>query len=239
MGAGLWNRGNVILGLFGMWHGPNIQPKPGTHLMGLTMDLGFVISNDALHYREPVRRFVMVPRGEPGQWDSQCLLQGNAYYNSDTETFIWYSHWDLDNQTEKIAANVGNPRQAIGLLKLPRDRFGYLSKLIIGKAAGAGKTLEYDKGSVISMPISLPRSAKLYANVDNLSDSAPLKIELLNRSDDVIRGYEATLAKDSLKGQVSWKGGKGLPTDQPFRIRVTWPDGTPNPHLYAMYIEQD
>ena len=207
--------------------------------MGLTMDLGFVISNDAQHYREPVRRFVMVQRGEPGQWDSQCLLQGNAFYNSDTETFIWYSHWDLDNQAEKTALNVGNPRQAIGLLKLPRDRFGYLSKLIIGKATGAGKTLEYDKGSVISMPISLSRSAKLYANADNLTDSAPLRIELLNRSDDVIRGYEATVANDSLKGQVSWKGGKGLPTDQPFRIRVTWPDGTPNPHLYAMYIEQD
>jgi len=239
MGAGLWNRGNVILGLYGMWHGPKIQPKPGTRLAGLTIDLGFIISNDALHYREPVRQFVMVPRGETGQWDSQCLLQGNAYYNSDTETYVWYSHWDLDNQTQQIAARAGNPRQAIGLLKLPRDRFGYLSKLIIGKANGAGKTLEYDKGSVISLPITLSRSSKLYVNADNVSETAPLRVELLNRSDDVIKGYEGIVAKESLKIPMAWKGAKNLPTDQAFRVRVFWPDGPANPHLYALYIEKD
>ena len=39
MGAGLWNRGNVILGLYGQWHGPIIRPNPGERLAGLTIDL--------------------------------------------------------------------------------------------------------------------------------------------------------------------------------------------------------
>jgi hypothetical protein len=238
MGAGLWNRGNVILGLYGMWHGPTIQPKPGVRLAGLTIDLGFVISNDALHYREPVPRFAMVQRGAEGQWDSQALLQGNAYYNSDTETYIWYSHWDLDNQFTNIPKQVSSRRQAIGLLKLPRDRFGYLSKTIIGKQTGAGKILEYDKGSVISKPIRLARSARLYVNAEGVSDAAPLKVELLNRMDDPIRGYSATVTKDALHGVVAWSAGQTLPKEQPFRIRVTWPDGAADPHLYALYVEQ-
>ena len=239
MGAGLWNRGNVILGLYGMWHGPAIKPNPPTRLAGLTIDLGFVISNDALYYREPVPRFVMVPRGDAGQWDSQCLLQGNSFYNSDTETFIWYSHWDLDNQWDLIKAKKSSPRQAIGLLKLPRDRFGYLSKTIMGEATGAGKKLVYDSGSVLSKQIQLTRAARLYVNAEGVSDSAPLKIEILNKSDEVIRGYQANVTKDLLKGVVSWSAGQQLPKNQPFRIRVSWPDGTANPHLYAVYVEHE
>lgn len=235
MGAGLWNRGNVILGLYGMWHGPMIKPTKTTRLAGLTIDLGFVISNDAMHYREPVRRFKMVPRGAPGEWDSQCLLQANAYYNSDTETYIWYSHWDLDNQFDAIKEKKSSPRQAIGLLKLPRDRFGYLSKLLIGEATGAGKKLVYDQGSVVSKQVQFSRTAKLFVNADGVTDAAPLKIEILDKMDNVIR--QANVTKDSLKGLVSWNAGQALPLNQPFRIKVTWPTGTADPHLYAVYVE--
>ena len=92
-------------------------------------------------------------------------------------------------------------------------------------------------GSVISMPVTLNRAAKLYVNVDNVTDAAPLKIELLDKSDNVIRGYESTVSKDSLKLPVAWKAARTLPVGQPYRIRVSWPDGEPNPRLYAMYIE--
>jgi hypothetical protein len=239
MGAGLWNRGNVILGLYGQWHGPMIRPKPGERLAGLTIDLGFVISNDALHYREPVPDFVMVPRGKPGQWDSQCLLQANAFYNSDTETYIWYSHWDLDNQYKLVAANESSDRQAIGLLKLPRDRFGYLSKLLNGNASGAGRKFDYDTGSIISDSIRLSRSSKLYINADGVSEASPLAIDLLNDNGKPIDGYQASVTKDALKGVVSWRRSDGLPKDQFFRIRVSWPHGAANPHLYALYVEQN
>src|SRR5262249_41919621 len=97
MGAGLWNRGNVILGFYGRWDGdtigaPSITPQ--VPLMGLKMDLGLVVSNDAIHYREPVPNFIMVPHGSSQDWDTESILQANAFANTDTETLIWYSNWN-------------------------------------------------------------------------------------------------------------------------------------------------
>jgi len=47
MGAGMWNRGNVMVGLYGMWQdGPTTLPK-GIHFPhGVRIDLGLVVSND-------------------------------------------------------------------------------------------------------------------------------------------------------------------------------------------------
>jgi hypothetical protein len=63
MGAGFWNRGNVLVGLYGMWQdGPKERPKGSTHLWGTRIDLGLVVSNDGIHFREPARQ-----RGRMGQ----------------------------------------------------------------------------------------------------------------------------------------------------------------------------
>jgi len=45
----------------------------------LKIDLGLVVSNDAIHYRQPVREFVMVPRGSADQWDSEGILQAKVF----------------------------------------------------------------------------------------------------------------------------------------------------------------
>src|SRR6185312_6000726 len=104
MGAGLWNRGNVILGYYGQWHGNTIKAKPHPEnpflsasalgLEGLQIDLGMVISNDAIHYREPVRNFVAVHHGAEADWDYPAVLQSNGFANTETQTLIWYSHWN-------------------------------------------------------------------------------------------------------------------------------------------------
>jgi hypothetical protein len=41
MGAGLWNRGNVMLGLYGQFHGTPVQFGPD-----VSVDLGLIVSND-------------------------------------------------------------------------------------------------------------------------------------------------------------------------------------------------
>jgi hypothetical protein len=61
--AGVWNRGNVLLGTYGQFHG---APGSPAH----PMDLGLLISNDAVYFREPVPDFVFLPRGDPGSWKS-------------------------------------------------------------------------------------------------------------------------------------------------------------------------
>ncbi len=76
MGAGLWNRGNVLVGLHGRWHGDKVDRDPEvrkiTPVYDLEIDLGLVVSNDAIHYREPLEEFVMVSPGKADEWDSHC-----------------------------------------------------------------------------------------------------------------------------------------------------------------------
>ena len=59
LGAGLWDRGNVILGVYDIWHG---HPSGDRKLV--TMDLGLVISHNAMHYHEPIPDFRLVPAAE-------------------------------------------------------------------------------------------------------------------------------------------------------------------------------
>ena len=55
MGAGMWNRGNVIVGLYGMWQDAEKKPEDGRYWnKGVAVDLGLIASNDGIHFREPV-----------------------------------------------------------------------------------------------------------------------------------------------------------------------------------------
>jgi hypothetical protein len=63
MGAGLWNRGNVLVGLTGLWQGPAPDERPpGAHRhWGMHVDLGLVVSNDGIHFREHCPLAIRVP----------------------------------------------------------------------------------------------------------------------------------------------------------------------------------
>ena len=92
MGAGLWNRGNVLVGLYGMWQDPAQKPPKGaSHLLGTHIDMGLIVSDDGIHYREPVPGFKVIARGQPGEWDNTALLQGHAFVNVGDRTMIWYA----------------------------------------------------------------------------------------------------------------------------------------------------
>ncbi|MGH9396398.1 MAG: hypothetical protein ACRD18_06050 [Terriglobia bacterium] len=245
MGAGLWNRGNVILGFYGQWHGNTIirSPKtPGVPLKGLKIDLGLVVSNDAIHYREPVRNFVMAPHGGPEDWDSEGVLQGNAFANTDTETYIWYSTWDTSRPNtipplpEQLSESLLRKR-GIGLLTMPRDRFGYFTKLLsVSEECGSN----VKRGaSCVTQSIRLRRPAELYANVDDVSSTLALQIAIVNDAEQPLPGYTSELSESSLKARVRWEGAKLIPANTPFRIKVTWPMEVDHPKLYALYVEQE
>ena len=67
LGAGLWNRGNVIIGFYGMWNG-----HPSNDRRMTTMDLGLAVSHDGLHYREPIPQFPH--RLSSGRWLAVAAL---------------------------------------------------------------------------------------------------------------------------------------------------------------------
>lgn len=107
LGAGLWNRDNVIIGVYGQWHGP-----PTNDRKAVAMDLGLVVSNDVLHYREPILDFRMIPAAENSSHRLfGCLMQGQGFENIGGEMLFWYAPWGGCN--------------GIRVASWPQDRLGY------------------------------------------------------------------------------------------------------------------
>lgn len=251
MGAGMWNRGNVIVGLYARWHGDTIRnqkqdfartPSSQWSLAGLKMDLGLLLSNDGIHYREPVRDFVIVPFGKEGEWDSQSLMQGNAFYNNETETYIWYSHWDTNipilppsQQTPRVKS------QGIGLVTMRRDGFGYLSRLLMEPVETWREKWERSEASLVTRSIRLRHPSSLYLNVAEVTPANPLRVDLVDEAERPLVGYEAVpVNENSLKARIQWQGNKVIPESITFRIRISWPPGVKaNPKLYAIYLEKE
>ncbi len=88
-GAMLWSRGNVIIGVYDMWHG-----NPMGEQTLIDIDLGMVVSNDALHYREPIPDFKLIPAaGEleapTGFGKALTHAHGPAMLNRGDRTMMW------------------------------------------------------------------------------------------------------------------------------------------------------
>ncbi|NLX96773.1 MAG: hypothetical protein GXY83_11400 [Rhodopirellula sp.] len=217
LAASVWHRNNVLLGVYGLWHGAeNWQDR--------TIDLGFLISNDGLHFREPIRDFVLIPRGEEGQWDQGGLLQGQGFANVGDQTYHWYGSWDLQKPSYP-------PRGGVGLVTLPRDRFGYLS------------SHRENASAEFVTELVAPERAWLFVNVEGVSDARPLRVELLDAREQPLPGYSGeNAAKVTTCGThvaVAWPTGASGAVDAggPFFIRAVLPkDG--DVRVYAVYVEQ-
>lgn len=222
MGAGLWNRGNVLVGLYGLWQdGPAQRPKGENHLYGTRIDLGLIVSNDGIHFREPVTDFKVIARGADGEWDCIGLTQGHAFANVGDRTYLWYAHWDCEGK--------GRP-QEIGLAFLRRDGFGYLSR--------KHKNLP---GHFVTCPVTSDQSCRLLVNVDGVSRENPLRVELLDESDRPIPGYSgpdaAMIAGAGTRQEIAWpKTNKGLlQPSGPFSVKVEFP-AAGDVRVYALYL---
>ena len=223
MGVGVWNRGNVMIGLQGIWQGnPRDRATNAKHHDGLKIDLGLAISNDGVRFREPIPNFKFLEHGRDGEWDSIALLQGHAFVNVGDKTMIWYSHWDCE---EKFRS------QEIGLATLRRDGFGYLSRHDVG-----------DPGHcVTSLILAASRSRKLFLNASGLSKDGPITVELLDDRDRPIPGYSGTasarLIADGVRQPIAWPApANDLPPNIPFAVRVHLPDND-NARVYAVYLD--
>ncbi len=224
MGAGLWNRGNVLVGFYGMWqHGPKERPKDKNYFWGMRMSLGLVLSNDGVKFREPVTDFAMIPRGEEGKdWDCISLLQGHAFANVGDKTYVWYSHWDSEGQFR---------HQEIGLATWRRDGFGYFTSHV--PAAPAHCVTRTLTASASAQPVHL--------NVDGVTTDAPITVELLDDRDRPLPGFSgenaAVISTSGLRVPVTWPQAKNhlLPANQPVALKIHFPAGD-KARLYAVYI---
>ena len=225
-GISVWNRGNVLLGMYGQWEGAKDWP-------GITINQGFVLSNDGLNFREPAHEWAFMKVGPDGTWDEGGLMQGQGFENVGDKTYIFYGSGDL--RTWTAYKKPIPPRGSVGLATLPRDRFGDL------------RLYDTDEGAseFVTNDVRLKPGAgyRLYVNADGLGADAHLKIELLSHEERPIAEYSgahaALVSRSGFQIPVSWKRGEmlaGLP--ERFRIKATF-DGAKkeNIRFYAFYLQ--
>lgn len=216
--ASVWNRGNVLLGLHGQWEG-------SSNVSDRRMPLGLLISNNGLHFREPVPDFVFVPYGDDGQWDQRGLISGQAFAQVGDETYIWYGTWDLS------ARSASDAPGAVGLLTMRRDGFGSLAPTDASKPA-----------QLVTCPLKLDGPGKLLVNAEGLSADARLRIELVDEREQPLPLYAgenaAVVQQPGVQLPVAWPRGETIPrTDHRFRIRVTFEGPRRNQiRFYALYL---
>ena len=171
-----------------------------------TCDIGLVVSHDAIHFKEPVPDFNIVPSYEEPDWAEPRLLQGQGFENIGDRTFSWYGIW--------VAFDRDGPT-GVRLATWPRDRLGYFAAVPRAKEA-----------HFLSAPIQpMSPGTALYVNADGLSETSRLRVEILDDRFKPLPGYSGEAAilleKSGFRQRVSWRGKDRLQgLDRPFRIRV-------------------
>ena len=232
LGAALWNRGNVIIGFFGKWNG-----HPSNDRRMLTMDLGFTVSNDALHYKEPIPDYPIVSAAEDS-WGLKrreslalnfpALIQGQGFENVGDETLFWYSPWPEE-------ASDG-----VRVTSWPRDRLGYFAPYDTGIWMYSKETDPH----FVSAPIDLEGgAARLTVNVEGINEHSRISVEIQDREFRPVDGYgcDASEGPDQpgLAQPITWQGHdiiEGM--TGAIRVRVDFRGVRPEDvRLYAVYLD--
>ena len=201
-GISVWNRSNVLLGIYGRWHG-------AAEWKDVRIDIGLVMSNDGLTFREPKHEWTFLERGKDGEWDQGGLLQGQGFENIGEQTFVYYGTWD-----PRPTGGPEVPRGGVGIAVLPRDRFADLMVDTSGEGPGDYQLPQVTAELVTqSFPMSKPR---LFVNADGLGEDAALSVELLDHLERPIQGCEARMTQSGFQTPIGWK----LPGKLPERVRL-------------------
>jgi len=209
-GISVWNRGDVLLGISGVWHGTREWED-------LTIDLGFVMSNDGVHFREPMVEHTFIHRGEDGDWDQGGLLQGQGFENVGEQTWVYYGAWDPRSWES------APPRGGIGIVTLPRDRFADLIVDESTKGPGDYQMME-TVASFLTESIDIEKGPRrFFVNAEGLGKGATLKVELLDHLMKPLAGYAgddaAEVSVDGFQTPVKF-GDKSEATGLPERVKV-------------------
>ena len=137
LGTAAVSYGNALVGLYGLWHNHE-------EFGGISGDLGLLVSNDGIHFREPVKGHVYISRHDSpappveGKSYPTILCQANGMLNVGDETRIYHGRWRNADYGEDYYCEVA-------LATLPRDRWGAL-----------GLFPEQTEGTAWSAPVLLP-----------------------------------------------------------------------------------
>ncbi len=231
LGAGLWDRGNVVLGFYGMWDGA-VETDDRRRMR---MDIGLLVTSDGMHYREPLPDFRIIDAGEDG-WansnplgDPPRLSQGQGMENVGDRTLTWYGIWGPGGGS------------GVRVASWRRDRLGYFG---VTREPLEGQTWGAELAPhVISAPIRLGRAGgRVFLNADVFSPHGRMTVELLDERFGRLAGYSAddcvAIQDGGLRIPVRWRTGESIPpTERPIRLRVNFGGARPEDcRLYAAYV---
>ena len=223
---------NVCLGVYGQWHHPPIEDEDGWQDKydgaAVSCDLGLVISNDGLHFREPAPGYTLVARDQELRWDrdhrdnkkTNIMLMQGSMVNAGTRTHLFYAASTPGGNVAAVHANIG-------LATWPRDRLGYLSLID-----------ERTTGQFVSRTVESKSGMKLFVNAD-IPDGSSLQVYLLDEHGlDVLQHYDATdggkVKNSGLDVAVAWKDQQTLPKGR-FKIRC---ELTGKAKVFALYLRE-
>ena len=182
----------------------------------VSVDLGLILSNDGLHFREPAPGFHLIKRDQELTWDrdfrdneaqDNFLLMQGSIVNTEDRTFVFYGATTPGGNTGPVMANIG-------VATLPRDRFACL-QTIPGAPGG---------GYFVTRALTLESGRHLFANVD-VPNGSSLRFSLVDQHGlETLEGYgfdDASVPLTSgLDIAVRWRDRPALPRGIPFRIRA-------------------
>lgn len=221
-GIAVWNRGNVLLGVYGRWHGAAAWKD-------VSVDLGFVMSNDGHTFREPKHEWTMLERGKDGAWDQGGIIQGQGFENIGEKTFVYYGSWD-----PRPTGGSEVKRGGIGIASWPRDRMGDL----VFDASGEGPG-DYQMPKVtaelITAVVSRPQTG-FFVNVDGLSEEAVLRVEVLDALERSVSGLGVVIRQSGFQVPLDLGDVKKLP--EKMRLRVLFEGAKRSEiRLSAIYVK--
>lgn len=233
LGAALWHRGNVILGFYGMWN----MPTDDMDRRRLRMDIGLVVTHDALQYFEPLPDFKMLDAFEEG-WSHEnpegelaALSQGQGFENVGDKTYMWYGVWGPANRGVRLAT-------------WEKDRLGYFypSREPIEGQRWVQEVMPH----FVTCPIKTDgESVRMFINVAGVDGDTKITCELLDEHFRAIPGFSnsdaALIQENGFRVPLLWKAdSRELDLSAPIRIRVNFGGIRPeDARIYALYVASE
>jgi len=221
IGVGAASFGTACVGLYGIWHNADFHHG----FEQISCDLGLLISNDGLRFREPVKGHVFLDRHDspatpyPGVDYHTILCQANGILNVGDETRIYHGRWrNSGYDWLRYGADVA-------LATLPRDRWGAL-----------GLFPDADSGAVWSAPITLPDGGcTLTLNADHADG---MTVEVANTNFQLDPACTGKGHGDGLDCPVTWARNPVLAHgSRTVRLKITMRKGiNAVPRLYAVNL---
>lgn len=201
-GIAVWNRGQILLGIYGRWHG-------AAEWKDVTVDLGLVLSNDGQNFREPKHEWTFLEHGRDGEWDQGGVIQGQGFENIGEQTFVYYGAWD-----PRATGGPEVKRGGVGIAALPRDRFGDL--VVDTSAEGPGDYQVPEVTAELVTESFVVQAPRFFINASGMGDESFLRVQLLDHLERPIPGFTSIVRDSGFQTPIEFKSQTKLPE----RIRL-------------------